>query len=154
MQSLKDCIILCGTIAIIVVVVMLTAGCLNTEGDCQYLVDQAIADRDAEWQQRWNSNELMWKYTIEDRDSEWQQRWDSNELMWKHTIEDRDSEWLNQLEENDEQWIELVEKRDAEWEALIYKTIADRDAEWEYAISQNSDQQTLDFIMQVLPLLL
>lgn len=131
----------------------LMSGCLEEEGDCKYEIDQSISDRDAEWQQRWNNNELRWERTIKDRDAEWDRRWKQNNEDWAKTVSNRDKEWRKQLEDNDAQWRELIENRDAEWEALMYQAIANRDAEWEYAISQNSDQQTLDFIMQVLPLL-
>jgi len=34
------------------------------------------------------------------------------------------------------------------------QAIENRDAQWENAIRQSNDQQTLDFIMQILPLLI
>ena len=73
-------------------------GCLDNGDNYQYKLDQAIADRDAEWQ-------------------------------------------------------EVVADRDAQWEDALHQAIENRDVQWENAIRQSNDQQTLDFIMQILPLL-
>ena len=96
-------------------------GCLDVESNCQHEINQAVADRDAEWQQ-----------VLADRDD-----------MFHQAQIDRDAEWEAAMKQK-------IAERDAPWQ----QAVADRDVQWQNAIRQSTDQQALDFIMQILPLMI
>ena len=119
-------------------------GCLDNGDNYQYKLDQAIADRDAEWEEVLADRDVQLEtrmqheidYAISNNDVVWQ-------LKLDQAISDRDAEWE-----------EVIADRDTQWEDALHQAIENRDAQWENAIRQSNDQQTLDFIMQILPLLI
>ncbi len=80
-------------------VIVCICGCLDNGDNYQYKLDQAIADRNSEWD-------------------------------------------------------EVLADRDVQLEDTLQQAIENRDAQWGNAVRQSNDQQTLDFIMQILPLLI